>query len=1390
MKDQGRSEIAIGGYRFDPLEGVHLAREDRVGDRDEGEEQEERERTEAADYILQFHRTLTREDRTRLEAGYDLRLSEYIPDRAYLEHLTSDTAARIVHDDLVRAVIPYEPEFKVDPGLGQRRFVTEEREAAGILLTVVGFDRADARRLSAEIGELGMEVAAVNEEGERGTPRLVVRARELKDALLIARLPDVRTVEEVGDVTLNNGTTNWVLQSNLTNSRPVWDQGIRGEGQIIGHIDGPIDLNHCFYQDLGNNTPGPAHRKVVGARNAAGGTQAQAHGTFSAGNAAGEDVNNDALSATPNANNGNAPRARLSHGYLMDLDFITRGTETFLNYLVAEANDGAFIHTNSWDDKSTSAYTQLSVDADRFTWENEDHLVIIGPDNSGTIRPPDSAKNPLVVNATRQSPNQNAFSSGITQFSLDGRRKPDVMGPGQGIVSATSGTACGTNTNSGTSFAAPAVAGAAALVRQYYTEGWYPTGTQQPDHGFVPSGALLKATLINSAVDVTGITGFPAAANMGEGWGRVLLENALFFAGQQRNSAVWDVRNADGMLTGESATHHVEVAGNGEPLKVVLAWTEPPGAADSATPVINDLDLVVTSPDGTQTFRGNQFAGGVSTPGGAADTLNNVEVVLVNTPMTGDWTVTVTATTVNVGAPGQGFALVASGDLAKAPSPVGRQDTLVVRVKFADIVREPALVALQNKMQRVANYISEVSYGQATVIPTYAGPITLDQPRDYYFHPTRNPLVELTQEVVSKLVAANPAVFDRGTGDPVDDIDRLVIVTNDVDFTGDWATTGPWPYDMPAGFQRPLSVSIQGYDNSAARFAHGMCHQFGLVDLYAHPGVVFPRPYVDDWDVMADRSTRVHPLVWSKQRATWVTGHGSSITYIPRPAAGASYGGTNPIPIFFQESTDQNVKAIAIGLTQGAATIQQEDVFYFIEARSNTLGGVDDALPASGVIAYFVNELVPQGEGPVILLDRAPGTATLTDANFRVGDTRTIPGTGISFTVLAGTGGSAFRIQLTYTPPVTDYNVSIVRGDTLDGTFYPWFSPDIWIDSPKNGYGQGGGPASPPENPVASVVNRIYARIHNAGPGTAFDFDVRFRISEPYHTVGGEPDFNRFVAIKHVASLAPGDLIVGPAEWTPSGVADPHNCVLVDVINLVGTDSNANDNAAQENFDIVASVTASPFPAVDYTFGLTNPYEQPALFYFLAKGAPVDWSVVVTPRKVLLAPGQYVAGTVTVQPPKHAEVCTSERLEVTSWTPRGDTIVPVGGGLVQVDLRKRTLLTLETGTGRCDGRDLEELFAKIKEQGGRIDPERLQKACGRITAAGCTDPPAPHQEIIVKFVRPDGTPEYHTVKTDENGCFEDFIVTAEDGSWGVEAEYPGDKCQAPVRTGIKIVCRC
>ena len=1375
-----KSYLRVAGYPFDPLrEEPDLPPDLRIEEPPE----------QPAYYIIQFHESLTREEQEWLKDEYGLQLSDYVPRHAYLEKVDAKQLAALAREPEYRASVLYHPAFKISPSIGKIPFRTEERrEMDGLWLTARLFDEADASQVPALLKRGNARRIRVLDDRELGGP---VRARfivpDMEDVKRVAHIDSVRWIEEVPEAIEDNVNAAGTNQSGTAGNEPVWDQGLHGEGQIIGILDSaPLDIDHCFFEDPADNTLGPSHRKVLDIRNASG-DDPGGHATFVAGCAAGDDFNNP---GTANRRGG-AWAARLVSGNRSDLS-----STSLLSELSAAASMGATVHSNSWHDNTAGAgnpatYNQNAADVDSFTWNNEDHLVLGSAGNTGEEQgPPGTSKNAICVGAAQADPNEMNLGDGNVGPTDDGRRKPDLVAVGCNIQSATVDTACNTGPRSAcaTSYATPHTAALAALARQYYTEGWYPTGTRQPYHAFTPSGALLKATLINACVDMTGVAGYPS--NM-EGWGLVRLDDVLHFSGDARNLRVWDVRNADGLTTGDTREHHVDVASNTQALRVVLVWTEPPSTDGADEPVVNDLDLEVVSPDGTQTFRGNVFAAGFSTTGGAADGLNNVEVVLVNAPAPGDWTIRVIGSEVNVGSPGQGYAVVTTADLTEPPVSTGVQDTLVVRVQFADVVFEPPLPNLQNMMEDVATYFDEISYGQVEVVPLFRGPIALDHPKNYYYHPERSLLIELTEEVVAKLVAAEPDIFDAGTGDPADDIDRMIIVTNDVNFTEDWATTGPWPYSLPGGLTRPISVSVQSYANGLGRFTHGLAHHFGLVDLYAHPGVIFPRPYVDEWDNMAGLFTNVHPLVWSKELAGWITGHGSTIEYIPRPAAGGSYAGPNPIPLFLQESTDANRKAIALGLTEGAASLEDENAFYYVEARSNTLGGFDDGLPDSGVLIYYVNELIPQGEGPVILRDRVLSTMTLADAVFNVGHSTTIPGTGITLTVQAGSGGAAFDIQIDYTPPVTDYNVRITRGDTIDGTFYSYFSPDIWVDSPKNGFDLGGGP--PPheerQNPVIGEVNRIYARITNDGPATAFDFDVRFRISDPYHTVGGEADFDEFVGIEHVDSLAPGSTNVY-VEWTPTAEADPHTCVLVDLINLVGTDTNPNDNEAQENLRKVTSVTESPYHAVTYRYDLTNPYDRPALFYFRAEGAPPDWDVTLTPRKILLDPGEHMLGYATVKPPEDAKVCTSERIQVTSWTPRGDTLIPVGGGVVQVDLRRPTAFEVDVGARRCEDNDLKRLYEETKEKGEEFDFERIRRLCGRVIVEGCTDPPMPNQEIIVKFVSPSGEPVYHTVKTDENGCFEDFLVVVDPGIWEVTIEYEGDECQAPEVDGPRSVCWC
>ena len=199
---------------------------------------------------------------------------------------------------------------------------------------------------------------------------------------------------------------------------------------------------------------------------------------------------------------------------------------------------------------------------------------------------------------------------------------------------------------------------------------------------------------------------------------------------------------------------------------------------------------------------------------------------------------------------------------------------------------------------------------QASIVPAFRGALDLDHNKDYYYHPDRNLLIELTEEVVAKLVAVEPNCVHRlRTDDHRHQRRQLHWRLGD---------HGPWPYELPTGFTRPISVSIQSYANGVERFTHGMLHHFGLVGplrargrhipaalcrrVGQHGGTLqqrAPAGLVEGARRLADRPRRHDHLHCAARVRRELCG--ASIRFpcsaTPRPAA--------------------NRKAIAIGLSQG-----------------------------------------------------------------------------------------------------------------------------------------------------------------------------------------------------------------------------------------------------------------------------------------------------------------------------------------------------------------------------------------------------------------------------------------------------------------------------------------
>lgn len=713
--------------------------------------------------------------------------------------------------------------------------------------------------------------------------------------------------------------------------------------------------------------------------------------------------------------------------------------------------------------------------------------------------------------------------------------------------------------------------------------------------------------------------------------------------------------------------------------------------------------------------------------------------------------------------------------VVRGPFPTGDQNTLVVRVRYADDPTPIGEAATQARIDQLVAWTNEVSWGKASVRPLLRGELTLPQSRAHYTDPGRSRLVEMANDALALLLGAEPDLLGGATSSPADDIARLVLVTNDTTADVDFATSGPWPYQTSAG-EHYLTVSVQGMNNSAAAFQHGLGHQLGMLDLYAYPNVSFPRPFAEGWDNMAKPFNGVHPTVWSKQLADWVTGLGAQIVFVPRPARGARFT-QQAIPLAAQTDAAAGRKvAIALGLTPGVGTFTDETAFYFVEARAKA--GADAALADGGLLVYYVNTRIPQGQGPVIVRDHGTSTPGLHDATLHVGQSETPAGTGITVTyagTASGAAGTSHLVDIDYAPPPTGYDVSIDTGNP------GWTSPDIWVDNQSDGYDEVAGrvPSDRGDVAVGNEENRIYARVHNAGPADAFDVEVAFFISEPYHTVGGEADFT-FLKSVVIPRLAPGDTTVH-VPWMPT-VNDPHTCVKV-VLRRLLDDTNGANNAAQQNLEVKWSTSSSPHQPVDFNFQVTNPDPVPRLVYFRADQVPAGWDKQFTPAKVLLQPNQRFTGSLRLAPPPDAKNCTRHDIAVTAWTPESHTLVRMGGTTVRVNLAKQADLTLATELVPCTREEIaegERAAAETKPPLTHREPERVKPvACVRLRASGCTDPRQPNAEVVVRYLDPAGQPVYRTVRTDANGCYEDFFATAEGGDWTIGASIAQQGCLAP-----------
>ena len=606
-------------------------------------------------------------------------------------------------------ISPYLPAYKLsrDLDLGATGSVN-----VTALLFADGDDDATVGALRA-LGATGI----TSHRGLNHLVRFELDRSRLVDA---ASLGDVQWIEPTPVYSFNNDQAQWVVQSGIQNSRPVFDHGIRGQNQVVMTSDSGIRTNHDMFNDTTQaiNDWGdyPTHRKIIAYKRGSDSplitfgddVGSSYHGTHTAGTVAG---NPDPYSSAPWS--GMAKDAKL---YFMDMAGTNEGgalhvpddlNDLFQPSYTGNAGGAARISSNSWGATgSQGAYTINSMQTDQFVWNHPNYLIAFAAGNVGlfaSVQSPATAKNCLTVGASGNGTADNTLAGFSSRGpARDGRRKPTVVAPGMSVTSSIGSTRYTYEAYSGTSMATPAVAGAMALVRQYLIEGWYPTGAPVPANAFEPSAALLRAMAVDAARN--DVTGFRAPDNS-IGYGRLTIHDVLYFPGDSSRTLLVDTH--DGLTDQDYAEYQVQVTDPTRPLKIALCWTDAPGNPASAVQLVNDLDLIVTH-NGT-TYLGNYLLNNVSVSGGRRDSLNVEEFVRLAAPEAGLWTVRVEAHRVIQGP--QPFALCITGGVGGPTGAIaldrfqyGLTDTLGIEVIDTD-ASSPLTVQVQSTTEPFAQIV-------------------------------------------------------------------------------------------------------------------------------------------------------------------------------------------------------------------------------------------------------------------------------------------------------------------------------------------------------------------------------------------------------------------------------------------------------------------------------------------------------------------------------------------------------------------------------------------------------------------------------------------------------------------------------------------------------------
>ncbi|MBU2929270.1 S8 family serine peptidase [Winogradskyella psychrotolerans] len=468
----------------------------------------------------------------------------------------------------------------------------------------------------------------------------------IKDSINITHIYDVRDGVVLYRSTYNLEASRATKTSHLQTGGSL-GLDLDGDGMTVGVWDGgPADLTHPEFQ---NSTD--TESRVIIIDNAIVDDSSGSysfHGTHVSGTIAAKGVDANAK--------GMATKVTVkSYNWNNDEIEMTAAVNAVTNPIILSNHSyGVPVQSTSGDLLPAwymGAYSQDSKDIDDIARANPKYLIVASAGNSGTtsytgglfsgydkLTTDKNAKNNLVI--ANANPSLTLFTYELETLLInpsssqgptdDLRIKPDIAADGTNLYSPTPGNTYATYT--GTSMSAPNTTGTLLLLQQYYSQ----------LHSEYMNSATLKGLVCHTAVDDIAAAG----PDPKFGWG--------FLDAKASAETILDGTTGEALISEDNLSQD-EVfemtfsAQAGDKLKATISWTDMSGGINNgtlndATPrLVNDLDLRI-SKDGVTYFPWkldySETAGFSNSKGD--NTADNIEIVEIDAPSAGVYTLTVT----------------------------------------------------------------------------------------------------------------------------------------------------------------------------------------------------------------------------------------------------------------------------------------------------------------------------------------------------------------------------------------------------------------------------------------------------------------------------------------------------------------------------------------------------------------------------------------------------------------------------------------------------------------------------------------------------------------------------------------------------------------------------